>query len=132
MSRTCLWIACAIAILVFGTDVGAHGVSAADKTFMEKGGLVAFLYLGAKHMVTGYDHLLFLFGVIFFLYKLRDVGVYVTLFAVGHSVTLRRARGPYSGATGRTNTSENDHGLALSTNRAPSITSPLLDKPVAM
>ena len=55
---------------------------------MERGGLMAFLYLGAKHMVTGYDHLLFLFGVIFFLYRLRDVGLYVTLFAVGHSVTL--------------------------------------------
>lgn len=66
----------------------AHGVSARDKAFMESGGLVAFLYLGAKHMVTGYDHLLFLLGVIFFLYRLRDVGVYVTLFAVGHSVTL--------------------------------------------
>jgi hypothetical protein len=50
--------------------------------------LLAFLYLGAKHMVTGYDHLLFLLGVIFFLYRLRDVGAYVTLFAVGHSVTL--------------------------------------------
>jgi hypothetical protein len=47
-----------------------------------------FVYLGAKHMVTGYDHLLFLLGVIFFLYRLKDVGVYVTLFAVGHSVTL--------------------------------------------
>ena len=66
----------------------AHGVSAADRTFMEQGGLMAFLYLGAKHMVTGYDHLLFLFGVIFFLYRMRDVGLYVTLFAVGHSVTL--------------------------------------------
>jgi len=50
--------------------------------------LIPYIYLGAKHMVTGYDHLLFLFGVIFFLYRLRDVGVYVTLFAVGHSVTL--------------------------------------------
>lgn len=50
-----------------------------------------FLYLGAKHMITGYDHLLFLFGVIFFLYRLRDVAVYVTLFAVGHSITLLAA-----------------------------------------
>jgi hypothetical protein len=66
----------------------AHGVSAADRLFMEQGGLMAFLYLGAKHMVTGYDHLLFLFGVIFFLFRLRDVGLYVTLFAVGHSATL--------------------------------------------
>jgi hypothetical protein len=55
---------------------------------MEQGGLVAFLYLGAKHMVTGYDHLLFLLGVIFFLYRLKEVAAYVTLFAVGHSLTL--------------------------------------------
>jgi hypothetical protein len=68
--------------------LAAHGVSASDKAFMEQGGLIAFLYLGAKHMVTGYDHLLFLLGVIFFLYRLRDVGTYVTLFAIGHSVTL--------------------------------------------
>ena len=47
-----------------------------------------FLYLGAKHMVTGYDHLLFLVGVIFFLYRLRDVVLYVSLFTLGHSVTL--------------------------------------------
>ena len=46
------------------------------------------MYLGAKHMVTGYDHLLFLAGVIFFLYRLRDVALYATLFAVGHSTTL--------------------------------------------
>jgi len=47
-----------------------------------------FLYLGAKHMVTGYDHLLFLVGVIFFLFRLRDVALYVTLFSIGHSITL--------------------------------------------
>jgi hypothetical protein len=81
-------IALAIGLLAFESGVSAHGVSAADLAFMRNGGLLAFLYLGAKHMVTGYDHLLFLFGVIFFLYRLRDVGIYVTLFAVGHSVTL--------------------------------------------
>ena len=75
-------------LLIANADLLAHGVSARDKAFMEQGGLLAFLYLGAKHMVTGYDHLLFLLGVIFFLYRLRDVGAYVTLFAVGHSVTL--------------------------------------------
>lgn len=80
--------ATAMMIVAASGDVAAHGVSAADLAFMRTGGLLAFLYLGAKHMVTGYDHLLFLFGVIFFLYKLRDVGIYVTLFAVGHSVTL--------------------------------------------
>src|SRR5262250_1856683 len=47
-----------------------------------------FLYLGAKHMVTGYDHLLFLVGVIFFLYRLKDVFLYVSLFTIGHSTTL--------------------------------------------
>lgn len=76
------------ALCALAGDASAHGVSAADRAFMEQGGLIAFLYLGAKHMVTGYDHLLFLLGVIFFLYRLRDVGLYVTLFAVGHSVTL--------------------------------------------
>ena len=50
--------------------------------------IVPFLYLGAKHMVTGYDHLLFILGVIFVLYRMKDVGLYVTLFSVGHSLTL--------------------------------------------
>ena len=73
------------------SDAFAHGVSDDDKTFLVQNSgmqLLPFIYLGAKHMVTGYDHLLFLFGVIFFLYRMRDVGAYVTLFAVGHSVTL--------------------------------------------
>ena len=72
-------------------DAFAHGVSDDDKAFIVQSSgmrLLPFIYLGAKHMVTGYDHLLFLFGVIFFLYRMRDVGAYVTLFAVGHSVTL--------------------------------------------
>lgn len=78
------------ALLIAGA-ASAHGVAGDDKAFIENSSgrqLVPFVYLGAKHMVTGYDHLLFLFGVIFFLYRLRDVGLYVTLFAVGHSVTL--------------------------------------------
>jgi hypothetical protein len=69
----------------------AHGVSEDDKAFIVQNNgmqLLPFIYLGAKHMVTGYDHLLFLFGVIFFLYRMKDVGIYVTLFAFGHSVTL--------------------------------------------
>jgi hypothetical protein len=69
----------------------AHGVSESDKGFLQGSSgvqILPFLYLGAKHMVTGYDHLLFLCGVIFFLYRLKDVGMYVTLFAVGHSTTL--------------------------------------------
>jgi hypothetical protein len=72
-------------------DAFAHGVAEGDKGFIQESSgvmLLPFIYLGAKHMITGYDHLLFLFGVIFFLYRLKDVGLYVTLFAVGHSVTL--------------------------------------------
>ncbi len=69
----------------------AHGVADGDQLFLESSAgsqLVPFAYLGAKHMVTGYDHLLFLVGVIFFLYRMREVATYVSLFAVGHSVTL--------------------------------------------
>src|SRR3990167_7744735 len=77
-----------VAVPMSGT-VLAHGVSASDQDLITQGRqLAVFIYLGAKHMVTGYDHLLFLFGVIFFLYRVREVAVYVTLFAVGHSVTL--------------------------------------------
>lgn len=69
----------------------AHGLSSKDAQFMQtvNGAAVApLLYLGAKHMVTGYDHLLFLVGVIFFLYRLKDILLYVSLFTLGHSVTL--------------------------------------------
>ena len=83
------------ALLVFAfalpADVFAHNVSKRDAAFVvaNQGRAVAvFLYLGAKHMVTGYDHLLFLVGVIFFLYRLKDVLLYVSLFTIGHSVTL--------------------------------------------
>ncbi len=78
-------------IFTISPEAYAHGVTDGDKGFiMESSGpmIVPFIYLGAKHMVTGYDHLLFLFGVIFFLYHVKDVSIYVTLFAVGHSVTL--------------------------------------------
>jgi hypothetical protein len=69
----------------------AHGVARGDQAFIENTAgsqLIPFTYLGAKHMVTGYDHLLFLVGVIFFLYRMREVAVYVSLFAIGHSTTL--------------------------------------------
>jgi hypothetical protein len=69
----------------------AHGVAGSDAAYVASSrgvNVFPFMYLGAKHMVTGYDHLLFLAGVIFFLYRLKDVALYVTLFAVGHSTTL--------------------------------------------
>ncbi len=84
------WLMPAVLSLLPGLAF-AHGVSGGDQQFLEQSTglqLVTFTYLGAKHMVTGYDHLLFLLGVVFFLHRMRDVGLYVTLFAVGHSVTL--------------------------------------------
>jgi hypothetical protein len=80
-----------ILVLFLPAAASAHNVSARDATFVEsnKGAAIGpFLYLGAKHMVTGYDHLLFLVGVIFFLYKLKDIVQYVSLFTIGHSLTL--------------------------------------------
>ncbi len=87
----CQWLLLICLTLLAATTVFAHGVAGDDRAFIEQNSglqLMPFVYLGAKHMVTGYDHLLFLFGVIFFLYRLREVGIYVTLFAFGHSVTL--------------------------------------------
>ncbi|MBK9497627.1 MAG: HupE/UreJ family protein [Xanthomonadales bacterium] len=80
-----------IGLLLVPALAWAHGVAEGDKSFLEQSAgrqLIVYTYLGAKHMVTGYDHLLFLAGVVFFLYRLKEVGIYVTLFAVGHSVTL--------------------------------------------
>jgi HupE / UreJ protein len=80
-----------LCVLVLTASLEAHGVSGKDAVFLQglKGrAIVPLLYLGAKHMVTGYDHLLFLLGVIFFLYRLKDVVTYVSLFTLGHSVTL--------------------------------------------
>ncbi len=84
------WLA-GLALCMLSAEALAHGVSAADKGFLQGAAGVHFLpylYLGAKHMVSGYDHLLFLCGVIFFLYKMKDIALYVTLFALGHSTTL--------------------------------------------
>lgn len=77
--------------LMFPAAVSAHNVSKRDAAFVQLNrgmAIAAFMYLGAKHMVTGYDHLAFLVGVIFFLYRLKDVVRYVSLFTVGHSITL--------------------------------------------
>ena len=86
-----LLIAAAVSQLALPGELMAHGVAAGDAGYIQESSgvlLVPFAYLGAKHMVTGYDHLLFLLGVIFFLYRLKDIGVYVSLFAIGHSTTL--------------------------------------------
>ncbi|EYR77584.1 HupE/UreJ family protein [Shinella sp. 838] len=80
-----------LSLLVMAGTAAAHAVAEGDKGYIQEitgVHLVPFIYLGAKHMVTGYDHLLFLFGVIFFLYRLKHIGIYVSLFAVGHSTTM--------------------------------------------
>jgi hypothetical protein len=88
--RTRRWLVFSTLLLV-AAAAAAHGVAESDQEYLRQttGPQIGpFLYLGAKHMMTGYDHLLFLAGVIFFLYRLRQVAAYVTLFAIGHSTTL--------------------------------------------
>jgi hypothetical protein len=94
MTKHNVWLAIGVAlvfVILLPSVAGAHGVSSRDAKFVaaNQGAAVGpFMYLGAKHMVTGYDHLLFLVGVIFFLYRLKDIIQYVTLFTIGHSLTL--------------------------------------------
>lgn len=69
----------------------AHGVDEVTQSFLTTNKGIAFgpfLYIGAKHMITGYDHLLFLVGVIFFLYRPKEIITYVSFFTIGHSATL--------------------------------------------
>jgi hypothetical protein len=91
LSSRWIELAVGVGLCVAACAAAAHGISGGDQEFLLRstGAQIGpYLYLGAKHMVTGYDHLFFLAGVIFFLYKLKDVALYVTLFAVGHSLTL--------------------------------------------
>jgi len=79
------------ALLMSASHALAHNVTPGDAGYIQEiwgVKLVPFAYLGAKHMVTGYDHILFLFGVVFFLYRMKDVAIYVSLFALGHSITM--------------------------------------------
>jgi len=81
----------ALVAVVLVPEASAHGVSGKDAVFLQsiRGAAIGpLMYLGAKHMVTGYDHLAFLVGVIFFLYRMKDIVQYVSLFTIGHSVTL--------------------------------------------
>ena len=87
------WTLTFIALLLMLTAQGAlaHNVTLGDAGYVQEvsgWNLIPFLYLGAKHMVTGYDHLLFLFGVVFFLYRMQHIAIYVSLFAIGHSTTM--------------------------------------------
>jgi hypothetical protein len=89
--RTALLTALLVVLPLGAAGLDAHGVSGKDAVFLQGldgRAIGALMYLGAKHMVTGYDHLLFLVGVIFFLHRAKDVLLYVSLFTVGHSLTL--------------------------------------------
>ena len=86
-----VWAIVFLAVFGVVTTAFAHAIGGKDAAFVaatDGVDIIPFMYLGAKHMVTGYDHLLFLFGVIFFLYRMRDVAIYVTLFSIGHSIAL--------------------------------------------
>ena len=88
---SCIGAVVCLTLLLAPVAVGAHGVTKGDARFLQSltgAAILPLMYLGAKHMVTGYDHLLFLVGVIFFLHRLKDVVQYVSLFTIGHSVTL--------------------------------------------
>lgn len=80
------------AVLILWADFAlAHSVTLGDQGYIQEitgMHIIPFIYLGAKHMVTGYDHILFLFGVIFFLYGMKHIAGYVSLFAIGHSTTM--------------------------------------------
>ena len=92
LSKLAVLIVLSMVCALLWTDSAfAHAVTQGDKGYIQEitgVKIIPFVYLGAKHMVTGYDHILFLLGVIFFLYGLKQIALYVSLFAIGHSVTM--------------------------------------------
>lgn len=78
----------ALPLFIISANAFAHGISDADKQAMIEGGYLQYIWLGAGHMITGYDHLLFLFGVIFFLSTFKDIVKFISIFTLGHSITL--------------------------------------------
>jgi len=91
MTRQMSLAALGLALLLCAAGAAAHDISDANRAFVETitgPAPIPFLYLGAKHMVTGIDHILFLLGVVFFLRRLKDVVLYVSMFTIGHSATL--------------------------------------------
>lgn len=78
-----------LSVLLFLPIVAfAHDVSSGDRALLETGGLLAYIWVGAKHMLTGYDHLLFIVGVIFFLKEIKEIVKFITAFTIGHCITL--------------------------------------------
>lgn len=81
------WLLALAIVFVAGQAFG-HGMSEAEKLSILEGGNLRYMWLGATHMLSGYDHLLFVFGIVFFLSSFKDIVKYITAFTVGHSVTL--------------------------------------------
>ncbi len=81
------WLLAVVATLVASQAFG-HGMSEAEKQSIIEGGNLRYLWIGATHMLSGYDHLLFVFGIIFFLTRFKDIVKYITAFTLGHSATL--------------------------------------------
>lgn len=81
------WLLAAMAVLIANQAFG-HGMSEAEKLSIMEGGNLRYLWIGATHMLSGYDHLLFIFGIVFLLTRFRDIVKYITAFTLGHSVTL--------------------------------------------
>lgn len=75
-------------LMLINSNSWAHGISEADKQAMLEGGYVKYMWLGSTHMLTGYDHLLFIFGVIFFLASFKDIVKFISIFTLGHCLTL--------------------------------------------
>lgn len=86
-SKRSWWLLAAVGVLFAGQALG-HGMSEAEKQSIVEGGNLRYMWIGATHMLSGYDHLLFVFGIIFFLTRFRDIVKYITAFTLGHSVTL--------------------------------------------
>lgn len=78
----------ALALVFLASQAFGHGMSEAEKMSIIEGGNLRYLWLGATHMLSGYDHLLFVFGIVFFLTNFKDIVKYITAFTVGHSITL--------------------------------------------
>lgn len=78
----------AVFLLLITSQAFAHGMSEAEKQIIIEGGNLHYIWIGATHMLSGYDHLAFVFGIIFFLTRFRDIVKYITAFTIGHSITL--------------------------------------------
>ena len=87
VTRPSRWLA-ALALVIIASQAFGHGMSEAEKQSIIDGGNWHYLWLGATHMLSGYDHLAFVFGIVFFLTSFKDIVKYITAFTIGHSVTL--------------------------------------------